>query len=104
MSFYQLFGFLILAAYIWWLGSFAYELITNADGRKRFFSRPGRALFVFCAVLLFTMLLVGISIPAIGEISIGSIGSYKIRIWGVGLIGSFLWLALGGWRMATEPG
>lgn len=104
MSFYQLFGFAILFAYVWWLGSLAYELITNANERKRFFSRPGRALVVFCAVLLFTMLLVGIFIPAIGEISIGSIGGYKIRIWGVGLVGSFLWLALGGWRMAAEPG
>jgi hypothetical protein len=104
MTFYQLFGLVILVAYFGWLFSLGRELVRNPDERARFFARPARMLFVFSAVVLFTMFLVGAFIPAIGEITILSVGSYNFRIWGVGLAGSFLWLVLGGWRMANEPG
>jgi hypothetical protein len=104
MTFYDLFRLLILVAYFGWLASLARELITNSIERARFFARPERALFVLLGVVLMTMFLVGICIPAIGEITVFSIANQNFRIWGIGLIGSFVWLAFGGWRMANESG
>jgi hypothetical protein len=104
MTFYDLFSLLVLVAYFGWLASLARELFTNPIERARFCARPGRMLFVLSGVALLTMLLVGICVQAIGEITVFSIGDQKFRIWGIGLVGSFAWLALGDWRMANDPG
>src|SRR5271167_2413708 len=104
MTFYELFSLLLLVVYFGWLASLARELFTNPSERARFFARPERALFVLSGVVLTTIFLVGICVPAIGEITVFTMGEQKFRIWGIGLVGSFAWLAFGGWRMANKSG
>jgi hypothetical protein len=95
-----IFGLLVLLAFFGWLASLAYEFFTSPTERTRFSARPGRMLFALLGVSLFSMFLVGICIPAIGEITLFSTGNLNFRIWGIGLVGLFAWFLLGGFRMA----
>jgi hypothetical protein len=97
MTFYTFVVLLILVGYFWWLARLVHEFFTNPRERARLVARPERMFFTLLGVVLFTMFLVGICIPSIGEITIISIGSQNFRIWGVGLLGSFAWLAFA-WR------
>jgi hypothetical protein len=101
MTFYDLFRLLMLVAYLSWLAVLGRELVTKPEERARFFGNPERVVFVLIGLVLFSMFIVGICVPAIGEIEIFSIGGQHIRIWGIGLVGSFAWLACG-WRMANR--
>lgn len=95
-----IFGILVLVAFFGWLASLAYEFFTSPTERTRFSARPGRMLFVLLGVVLFSMFLVGICIPAIGEITVFSTSVLKFRIWGIGVVGLFAWFLLGGFQMA----
>jgi hypothetical protein len=89
-----IFGLLVLLAFFWWVASLAHEFFTSPTERTRFAARPGPMLYALLSLVLLGMLLVGIFIPAIGEITVFSTGGLKFRIWGIGLVGSFAWLLL----------
>jgi hypothetical protein len=95
------FGALIVLAMLVGYFFFAFgglaPVFTDPAERARLAARPERAIFALIGLVLLGMLIVGICIPSLGEITLFSVGNYNIRIWGIGLIGSFAWMLLG-WR------
>ena len=64
------------------------------DPRARTASPPLHLLFSLVGVVFVGMFLVGVSIPSIGRVTI-QIGEYKLELWAIGLVGSFVWLVVG---------
>jgi MFS family permease len=77
---------LFLFAVLYWLGFLAYQYFTDPSERERSHKQPGRFLLALLSVVLFLMFVVGVCIPAFGNLAI-SVGDQRLRIWAIGLIG-----------------
>ncbi len=82
----MIFAILVALVTLYWLGSLAYQYFANPAERSRLNKRPGQWLLALLGVVLLAMLLLGILVPAFGNLSILA-GDFQFRIWVVGLIG-----------------
>jgi hypothetical protein len=82
----MIFAILVALVTLYWLGSLAYQYLTNPADRSRLNKQPGQLLLALLAIVLLAMLLVGILVPAFGNLSL-LVGNYQFRIWAVGLAG-----------------
>jgi antitoxin HigA-1 len=86
MTMMMIFAIVVALVVLYWLGSLAYHYVTNPAERARLNKQPGQLLIALLAVVLLAMLLIGILVPAFGNLSI-FVGDYQFRIWTVGLAG-----------------
>jgi ABC-type Fe3+ transport system permease subunit len=77
---------LVALVVLYWLGSLAYQYLSNPAERSRLNKRRGQWLLALLAVVLLAMLLVGILVPAFGNLSI-LVGDHQFRLWTIGLAG-----------------
>ena len=82
----MIFAIVVALVVLYWLGSLAYQYLSNPAERSRLNKQPGQLLLALLTVVLLAMLLVGILVPAFGNLSI-LVGDHQFRLWTIGLAG-----------------
>jgi hypothetical protein len=85
-TFSVIFGTVVSGALLWWLGSLVHEYFTDEAERSHWNKQPGELLLAIVGAAFMVMGVVGICIPAFGNLPI-PVGDYTFRVWAVGLIG-----------------
>jgi len=84
---------LVALAVLYWFGSLAYAYSTSPIERARLNKQPVHMLVALLAIVSLLMLLLGICVPGLGNLSI-ILGQHQFRIWTIGLVGCIVFTAI----------